>query len=111
VRPEEAQPRAREEAQRKRAEGVHGAVGPGALEPTISSETPRLEDLERWAVIEVDPESVYSTRRAGAPITAFKRLLLRMLRQYHAELESQQTRFNVAVLERLRELERRDSAE
>jgi hypothetical protein len=68
---------------------------------------PSLEDLERWAAIEVDPESVYSTRKAGAPITAVKRMLLRLLRQYHVELEAKQTRFNVAMVERLRELERR----
>ena len=69
-----------------------------------------MSDLERWAAIEVDPDLVYSTRRAGAPITGVKRLLLRLLRQYQVELESQQTRFNVAVVERLRELEaRRDS--
>jgi hypothetical protein len=34
-------------------------------------------------------------------------MLLRLLRQYHVELEAKQTRFNVAVVERLRELERR----
>ena len=49
---------------RKRAEGVYGPPGPGALERRPSpSEVPKLEDLERWAVIEVDPES--STRPAG----------------------------------------------
>jgi hypothetical protein len=58
-------------------------------------------------VIEVDPEGVYSTRRLGAPITALKRLLLRLLRQYHVELESQQTRFNIALLTYLRDLEAR----
>lgn len=73
----------------------------------MSGEIPSLEDLERWAAIEVDVEAVYSTRRGGAPITALKRLLLRLLRQYHLELEARQTRFNVALVERLRELERR----
>ena len=42
-------------------------------------------------------ELVYSTRTGGAPITWFKRLLLRLLRQYTIELEAQQTRFNVGV--------------
>jgi hypothetical protein len=73
----------------------------------VSGEVPSLEDLERWASIEVDPEAVYSTRRGGAPITALKRLLLRLLRQYHVELEARQTRFNVALVQRLRQLERR----
>jgi hypothetical protein len=36
-----------------------------------------------------------------------KRGLLRLMRQYTAELEAQQTRFNLGVLGRLRELERR----
>jgi hypothetical protein len=33
--------------------------------------------------------------------------LLRLMRQYTAELEARQTRFNLGVLGRLRELERR----
>lgn len=56
-------------------------------------------------MIEVDPREVYSTRRLGAPITLFKRVLLRLLRQYTMELEARQTRFNLALLARLRELE------
>ena len=55
--------------------------------------------------MEVDPELVYSTRRFGAPITGLKRVLLRLLRQYHVELEAQQTRFNIAVVLHLRDLE------
>ena len=52
--------------------------------------------------------------RSGAPITLLKRLLVRLLRQYLAQIASQQTRFNlqltafVAELEdRVAELERR----
>ena len=86
---------------------MYGDPEPGPLAESVSDEVPSLEDLERWAAIEVDPESVYSTRKAGAPITAVKRMLLRLLRQYHVEVEAKQTRFNVAVVERLRELERR----
>jgi hypothetical protein len=86
---------------------VYGEPEPGPLAESVSAEVPSLEDLERWAAIEVDTEAVYSTRKAGAPITAVKRMLLRLLRQYHVELEAKQTRFNVAVVERLRELERR----
>ena len=39
-----------------------------------------------------------STRRAGAPITRFKRFLVRMLRQYNNEEQAQVTRFNVHLL-------------
>jgi hypothetical protein len=55
----------------------------------------------------VEVDLLRSTRRAGAPVTGVKRLLLRLLRQYTNELEAQQTRFNVGVLARLEELEGR----
>jgi hypothetical protein len=58
-------------------------------------------------VIAVDPDLVYSTRRLGAPITGFKRLLMRLFRQYHVELEAQQTRFNIALVAHVRDLQRR----
>ncbi len=98
--PEEAMERARQRA------AAHPVPGPGALEGSIGE--PGLDDLERWARIHVDPAGVYSTRRLGAPVTGFKRLLLRLLRQQQLELEAQQTRFNVAVVEHLRRLERGD---
>jgi hypothetical protein len=107
TRPEEALERAREAAERKRGEGVYPEPGPGALEESITAERPDLDLVAEWAVIAVDPDLVYSTRRAGAPITAFKRLLVRLLRQYHVELEAQQTRFNIALLAHVRDLERR----
>ncbi|MFL5894695.1 MAG: hypothetical protein ACJ76Z_06225 [Thermoleophilaceae bacterium] len=69
---------------------------------------PDLAKLREWAIIEVDAELVYSTRRGGAPVTWLKRLLLRLLRQYTVELEAQQTRFNVAVVAYLESLEKRD---
>lgn len=106
TRPEDALARAREAAERKRAEGAYGEAA-GALDASLAGERPSTELLSEWAEIEVDPSRVYSTRRLGAPITAFKRLLLRMLRQYHAEAEARQTRFNIALLERVRELEER----
>lgn len=105
TRPEDALARAREAAERKRAEGAYGEAG--ALDASLAGERPSTELLSEWAEIEVDPSRVYSTRRLGAPITALKRLLLRMLRQYHAEAEARQTRFNIALLERVRELEER----
>ena len=107
TRPEEALERASESARRKRAEGVYPPPEPGALESSIASEAADPELLGEWAVISVDPDSVYSTRRLGAPITAIKRVLMRLLRQYHVELEAQQTRFNISVLEHVRQLERR----
>ena len=69
---------------------------------------PDLARLREWAIIEVDKDLVYSTRKVGAPITWFKRMLLRMLRQYTTELEARQTRFNVAVVAYLERLEKRD---
>jgi hypothetical protein len=63
--------------------------------------------LQDWARIEVDPQLIYSTRRFGGPISLMKRGLLRFLRQYTRAVEAQQTRFNLAVLARLRDLEER----
>lgn len=68
---------------------------------------PHPARLDSWAVIEPDLRDVRSTRLFGAPLTALKRGLVRILSQYHAELTAQQTRFNVAMLEELRRLERR----
>lgn len=78
------------------------ANGPTALPGAAG--TVSDEQLRQWAVIEVDPREVYSTRRLGAPITFLKRFMLRLLRQYTMELEARQTRFNLALLARLREL-------
>jgi hypothetical protein len=101
--PEEALGRAREAAEQKRAEGIYPPRSEGAL----AFERPGREQLAEWAVLRGDPEAVYSTRRLGGPVTAAKRLLLRALRQYLLDLEARQTRFNVAMLDRLDELERR----
>jgi len=88
--------------------------GDPALAPTdldrLGSERVGIEQLREWAVIEVEPATLRSTRRLGAPFTLLKRLLLRLLRQYTSELEARQTRFNLALLDeveqRLRALER-----
>lgn len=104
--PEEAIAQARERAARERGEA---GGSPAALESSITSDRPSLELLSEWAVIEVDRSRVYSTRRAGVPITALKRLLLRLLRQYHVELEARQTRFNIALVSQFRDLEERVS--
>ena len=108
MRPEEALEHARAEAERKRAAGAYreDSAAVQELEDAIAGPvTP--EQLREWALIDVDTSLLRSTRRAGAPVTALKRLLLRLLRQYTNELEAQQTRFNVGVLARLQELEGR----
>jgi hypothetical protein len=109
TRPEEALERAREAVGRKRAEGGYPGAASTAGDPA-APERPTPAQLREWSLIQVDPGLVYSTRRGGAPITTLKRALLRLLRQYTAELEAQQTRFNVAVLAYLGELEARLAA-
>jgi hypothetical protein len=106
-RPEDALARAREAAERGRAEGRYDDPAPAPLDETFVDDVPSLEVLDEWARIEIEPDVLYSTRRLGGPVTALKRLLLRLLRQYHVELEARQTRFNIALLARLRELEER----
>jgi len=107
--PEEAIAQARERAVRLRGEAGGRSASPAGLESSITSDRPSLELLSEWAVIEADRSQVYSTRRGGAPITALKRLLLRLLRQYHVELEARQTRFNIALVSQFRDLEERVS--
>jgi hypothetical protein len=63
--------------------------------------------LTEWALIEPDAAEVYSTRRLGAPITAFKRLLLRALRQYNGQILAQQSRFNAHVAAHIMSLDDR----
>lgn len=113
TRPDEALEAARRAVTARRAEGGYAGVGSGGpLDASILDGEPSRELLSEWAVIEIDPaEFVYSTRAAGAPITAIKRLLVRLLRQYFVELEARQTRFNIAVLARLDALEERAERE
>lgn len=95
---------ARSAAARKRADGQYPGLEVGSRE---LGRGPDLARLREWAIIEVDPELLRSTRRGGAPVTWFKRLLMRMMRQYTTELEAQQTRFNVAVVAYLESLEKK----
>jgi hypothetical protein len=113
TRPDEALDAARRAVAARRAEGGYAGVARGgALDASILDGEPGRELLSEWAVIEIDPDDfVYSTRPAGAPITALKRLLVRLLRQYLLELEARQTRFNIAVLARLDALEERAGRE
>ena len=113
TRPDDALEAARRAVAARRAAGGYAGVdGRGELEASILDGEPSRELLSEWAVIEIDPDDfVYSTRAAGAPITAVKRLLVRLLRQYFIELEARQTRFNIAVLARLDALEERAARE
>ena len=109
--PEEAARAARERARERTARGDYADAE--RLE-ALADERPALDRLNDWAVVEVGLDDVRSTRRIGAPITRFKRFLVRMLGQYHREEQAQMTRFNVHVLgyvaaleDRVAELERR----
>jgi hypothetical protein len=110
---DEALEAARRAVAARRAEGGYAGVGRGGgLDASILDGEPSRALLSEWAVIEIDPDDfVYSTRPAGAPITAVKRLLVRLLRQYFLELEARQTRFNIALLARLDALEERAGRE
>lgn len=107
--PEDALARAQRTAVEKRARGGYAqAPDDGdALDATILGGRAPAELLSEWAVIEIEPSLMYSTRRGGAPVTALKRLLLRLLRQHLVELEARQTRFNLGVLAAVQELEKR----
>jgi len=63
--------------------------------------------LAEWAIIEPEQAQVYSTRRFGAPITLFKQLLVRLLRQYLGQVSAQQSRFNAHIAAHVMALERR----
>jgi hypothetical protein len=104
--PEDAVERARAAAREAGPAGPPGEEAQ-ALERAIAPGTPSYEVLQEWARIEVPADLIYSTRRLGGPLTFLKRGLLRFLRQYTREVEAQQTRFNLAVLARLRDLENR----
>jgi len=103
--PEDAVRRAEAEVERRRAAGGYAGAPGGALDSSLVAGEPSREQLAEWAVIEIDPEEVLYSSRAGAPLTFFKRLLARLLRQYLVELEARQTRFNIALLTRLDRLE------
>lgn len=103
--PEHAVERARAAAAAMRTEGAYPG---GQQDHTEEGPAPTtLENLFEWAMIDPDLREVRSTRRLGFPVTMLKLGLVRLLNQYHAELISQQTRFNVHVLGHVRRLETR----
>lgn len=83
-----------------------GEQGPWRLEdPSVSARR-----LAEWAIIEPEQAEVYSTRRFGRPITALKRLLIRLLRQYLDQMNAQQSRFNAHLAAHVIRLEDRVQA-
>ncbi len=102
--PEEALERARAEAAAARAAGAYPREEHGQrLEP----EPLTIAKLLEWGSAEPDMREIRSTRRFGAPMTALKRRLLRLLEQYHVQLLAQQTRFNLQTINYLQRLEER----
>lgn len=92
MRPEDALEQARSEAVRRRAAGGYAEDLSGMqIEPTARVS---VDKLMEWSLIEPDVDGVYSTRRWGRPITAFKHALIWALRQYNGQVYGQQTRFN-----------------
>ena len=105
TRPEEALSAAREAAAAGRARGEYADDLRGlTVEPTDAT---TVEKLLEWALIEPDVDLVYSTRRFGRPITAFKRARVWSLRQYNGQVYGQQTRFNHHIVLYARRLEDR----
>ena len=105
MKPEDALAQARAEVERLKAAGRY-LEPPDGLRIEPLDQVTRAQLLE-WALIEPDLSKLRSTRRAGAPITWLKRMLLRGLQQYHNEVTYQQSRFNIQVLRKVLELEDR----
>ena len=103
MRPEEALEAARRAAAAARERGAYADdLSHLRIEPTDRVTT---EQLLEWAAIEPDLDVVRSTRRLGRPITAAKRGLVFVLRQYLEQVVAKQTRFNLHAAVRLAELE------
>jgi hypothetical protein len=108
--PEEALAAARQEANARRGGQAESVSTPGDQEMRAEARQASLKQLTNWAMIEPEELEVYSTRRFGAPITAFKRLLIRLLRQYLVQLSAQQSRFNATVVAHLVAMDERIQA-
>jgi hypothetical protein len=83
---------------------------PGGSSWMLEDPSVSARRLAEWAIIEPDQAQVYSTRSYGRPITAFKRLLIRLLSQYLGQISAQQSRFNAAVAAHVIRLEERVQA-
>jgi hypothetical protein len=66
--------------------------------------------LAQWAIIDPDRVQLYSTRRFGRPLSALRRLLARMQRQYMSDVAAQQSRFNAQITAYAERLEKRVEA-
>jgi hypothetical protein len=105
--PDEALDRAREALRARRQAGDY-PLPPVPVAPPGPAASRRT--LLEWAFVEPDASVLRSTRAHGAPVTAVKRLLLRLLGQYLSELSANQTRFNLTLLAHLEHLEERVAA-
>lgn len=103
--PEHALGVARRRASEMRREGVY----PGAelVPPLAAGATAGPDNLLEWALIRMDPQELRSSRRLGGLITWARRLLIRLLGQYHADLLRNQSRFNLQIMSHVRALEAR----
>jgi hypothetical protein len=97
--PADALRQARDNAVRARAAGEYRAGPPAPPDAK--------RRLAEYAIVKPDRAEVYSTRWYGAPITALKRLLIRLLRQYLDQVIAQQSRFNAHAAAYILELEDR----
>lgn len=91
----------------RRAAGETGASEPDGTPWSDDRPVDSARRLSRWAIIEPDAGLVYSTRRYGRPITAVKRGLVMLLRQYIGQVSAQQSRFNAQVAAHVLRLEER----
>lgn len=66
--------------------------------------------LAKWAIIDPDSVELYSTRRFGRALSALRRLLARVQRQYMSDIAAQQSRFNAQMTAYAERLERRVEA-
>jgi len=103
--PEHALEVARRRASEMRREGAY----PGAdfVPARAAGATAGPDSLLEWALIRTDPQELRSSRRVGALITGVRRLLIRLLGQYHGDLLRDQSRFNLEVMSHVRALEAR----
>jgi hypothetical protein len=92
-------------AQARRAAAASGDLDEDAWSFEDPAQSARR--LAEWAIIEPEQAEVYSTRRLGKPITAVKRLLIRLLSQYLGQMSAQQSRFNAQVAAHVLRLEKR----
>ncbi|HEX3691193.1 MAG TPA: hypothetical protein VHV28_15945 [Solirubrobacteraceae bacterium] len=100
-------PRDALEAARAAAASIPGAAEADGAPWSEDAPVDSARRLARWAIIEPDAGQVYSTRRYGRPITAVKRGLVLLLRQYIGQVSAQQSRFNAEVAAHVVRLEER----